>query len=173
MFLLYDILQLRRSSFGNSILVKQCDWKSAEWDIRALTIDQLQEAAKSIAEGRPVDNPAIQRLQRSLLTIGMQVPESFAQKLKRRSEIKGLIGRYGMPGFWITINPSDLQNSLVLRLAGHTYSGNDLPTATAAIRQTTATSNPVAVAEFFHHTCKAVFEGLLGTNTAALSYHSE
>ena len=173
MFLLYDILQLRRSSLGNSILVKRRDWKSAERDIRSLTVVQLQEAAKSIAEGRPVDNPAIQRLQRSLLTIGMQVPESFAQKLKRRSEIKGLIGRYGMPAFWITINPSDLQNPLVLRLAGHTYSGNDLPTATAAIRQATATSNPVAVAEFFHHTCKAVFEGLLGTNTGRVGILGE
>jgi hypothetical protein len=173
MFLLYDILQLRRSSLGNSILVKRRDWKSAERDIRSLTVDQLQEAAKSIAEGRPIHNPAIQRLQRSLLTIGMQVPESFAQKLRRRSEIKGLIGRYGMPAFWITINPSDLQNPLVLRLAGHTYSGNDLPTATAAIRQATATSNPVAVAEFFHHTCKAVFEGLLGTNTGRVGILGE
>jgi hypothetical protein len=32
----------------------------------------------------------------------MQVPESFTQKLKRRSEIKGLIGRHGMPAFWLT-----------------------------------------------------------------------
>jgi hypothetical protein len=82
MFLLYDILQLRRSSLGNSILVKRRDWKSAERDIHSLTVVQLQEAAKSIAEEWPVDNPAIQRLQRSLLTIGMQVPESFAQAPK-------------------------------------------------------------------------------------------
>ncbi|KAH9203939.1 hypothetical protein DL95DRAFT_273054, partial [Leptodontidium sp. 2 PMI_412] len=55
----------------------------------------------------------IQRLQRNIVAIGMQVPESFSQKLKRRSEIKGLIVRDGMPAFWITINLSDLRNPLV------------------------------------------------------------
>jgi hypothetical protein len=39
MFLLYDILQLRRSPLGNSIFVKRRDWKSAERDIRSLTVD--------------------------------------------------------------------------------------------------------------------------------------
>ena len=76
-------------------------------------MDQLQEAAKAVSEGRLVENPTIQRLQRSILTIGMQVPESFAQKVKRRSEIKGLIARYGMPAFWLTINPSDLRIDLI------------------------------------------------------------
>jgi helitron helicase-like protein/PIF1-like helicase len=165
MYLIYDVLQLRRSSLGNSLLVKRRDWESAERDIASLTVDQLQEAAKAVSEGRLVENPTIQRLQRSILTIGMQVPESFAQKVKRRSEIKGLIARYGMPAFWLTINPSDLKNPLVLRLAGITYSADALPAATAAIRQATATSNPVAVAQFFHHTCKGVFNGLLGTDT--------
>ena len=122
MYLVYDDLQLRRSSLGNSLLVKRRDWESAERDIASLTVDQLQEAAKAVSEGRLVENPTIQRLQRSILTIGMQVPESFAQKVKRRSEIKGLIARYGMPAFWLTINPSDLKNPLVLQLAGITYS---------------------------------------------------
>ena len=165
MYLVYDVLQLRKSSLGNSLLVKRCDWESAERDIASLTVEQLQEAAKAVSEGRLVVNPTIRRLQRSILTIGMQVPESFAQKVKRRSEIKGLVARYGMPAFWMTINPSDLRNPLVLQLAGITYSADAFPAATAAIRQATATSNPVAVAQFFHHTCKGVFDGLLGTDT--------
>ena len=144
MYLVYDVLQLRRSSLGNSLLVKRCDWESAEHDIASLTVEQLQEAAKAISEGRLIENPTIQRLQRSILTIGMQVPESYAQKLKRRSEIKGLIARYGMPAFWLTINPADLKNPLVLQLAGIAYSADTLPAAAAAIREATATSNPVA-----------------------------
>ncbi|CZR52918.1 uncharacterized protein PAC_02795 [Phialocephala subalpina] len=95
--------------------------------------------------------------------VGMQVPESFSQKLKMRSEIRGLIVRHGMPAFWMTINPSDLRNPLVLYLAGVEYSEDALPAATAALRRATATSNPVAVAQFFHHTCKGVFDGLLGS----------
>jgi hypothetical protein len=30
-----------------------------------------------------------------------------------------------MPAFWLTINPADLQNPLVLILAGALYSGGD------------------------------------------------
>jgi hypothetical protein len=61
----------------------------------------------------------------------------------------------------LTINPSDLRNPLVLQLAGITYSADALPAATAAIRQATATSNPVVVAQFFHHTCNGVASSAL------------
>lgn len=73
-----------------------------------------------------------------------------------------------MPAFWVTINPSDLRNPLVLILAGREYSGDNLPTANAAIREAAATSNPVAVAEFFHHVCKAILDGLFATNTGRI-----
>ena len=68
-----------------------------------------------------------------------------------------------MPGFWITINVSDLRNPLVVILAGVEYSGDIFAAANEAIRHAAATSNPVAVAESFHHVCKAVLEGLLAT----------
>src|SRR5947207_2789700 len=110
MYLLYDVLQLRSSSLGNTLLVKRRNWRKTEDDIASLTIDQLENAAKIIADGGTIDNPAILRLQRNMVTIGMQVPGSFSQKLMMRSQIKGLIVRDGMPAFWITINPSDLRN---------------------------------------------------------------
>lgn len=98
----------------------------------------------------------------------MQVPGFFGKKLRMRSEIRGLITRYGMPAFWITINLSDLRNPLVLVLAGVEYSGDIFTTANAAIRETAATSNPVAVAEFFHHIFKAILDGLFATNTGRI-----
>ena len=51
-----------------------------------------------------------------------------------------------MPAFWITINPSDLKNLLVLLLAGIEYSREFFSKATLAIYNAIATSNPVAVA---------------------------
>lgn len=148
MYLLYDVIQLRKSSMGNAVLVKRQNWQSATDDIASLTVSQLQDAAKAVATGQTIDDPIIGRLLRNIEAIGMQVPGSFAQKLRMRSEIRGLIARYGMPAFWITINPSGLRNPLVLILAGVEYSGNDLATVNATIREATATSNPVAVAKF-------------------------
>jgi hypothetical protein len=168
MYLLYDVLQLRSSSLGKAFLVKHRNWKAAEEDVASLIIERLEDAAKILADGGVIDDPLIQRLQQNIVTIGMQVPESFSQKLKRRSEIKGLIVRHGMPDFWMTINPSDLRHPLVLTLAGVEYSGDAFPTANAAIRQAIATSNPVAVAQFFYHTCKGIFDGLLGSNSGRI-----
>jgi hypothetical protein len=78
-----------------------------------------------------------------------------------RSQARGLTVGEGMLGIWLTLNPSDLQNPLVLILAGVEYDSEAFPAATAAIRQAVATSNPVAVAQFFHYTCKAILDGLL------------
>src|SRR6267378_1932906 len=163
MYLLYDVIQLRRSSLANSILIKRQHWRSTIKDISLLTVDQLLNAAKALAAGGKIEDPRVKRLQKNLISIAKHVPGSFAQKLVMRSNIRGIIVRYGMPGFWITINPSDLRNPLVVILAGVEYSGDIFAAANAAIRHAAATSNPVAVAEFFHHVCKAVLEGLLAT----------
>jgi hypothetical protein len=101
MYLLYDVLQLQKSALGNMLLVKRRDWRSAMDDIASLTVEQLQDAARAAAAGQPVACRKIRRLLRDLTVIGMQVPQSHSQKLKMRSQIKGLIVRYGMPAFWI------------------------------------------------------------------------
>ncbi|KAL5335625.1 hypothetical protein BJX70DRAFT_311391 [Aspergillus crustosus] len=61
----------------------------------------------------------------------------------------------------MTINPSDLQNPLVLLLARIQYSSDSFQTATPTFQQTIATSNPVAVTRFVHYTCRAMLDGLL------------
>jgi hypothetical protein len=71
--------------------------------------------------------------------------------------------RFGMPAFWITINPSDLRSPLVIILAGVEYSDDILSASNSAIRGATATSNLVAVASFFHYICTAVLEGLFAS----------
>jgi hypothetical protein len=58
-------LQLRSSSLGNALLVKRRNWRSAEDDIASLTTDQLEDAAKVVADGSVSDDPVIQRLQRN------------------------------------------------------------------------------------------------------------
>jgi hypothetical protein len=168
MYLLYDVIQLRQSSLGHTLLVKRQNWRSVRDDIASLTVDQLQDAARAVSDGQAIDNPIIRRLQRDLTTIGMRVPESFSQKLMMRSQIRGVIVRGGMPAIWVTINPSDLRNPLVLILAGIQYTGDALPAANAAIRHAAATSNPVAVAQFFNHVCKAIFDGLIQSQTGQI-----
>ncbi|KUL82104.1 hypothetical protein ZTR_10073 [Talaromyces verruculosus] len=163
MYLMYDMIQLRNSSLGNNLLIKRSQWSSVTRDIQTLSTLRLQDAAEKLTAGQITDDPTIRRLLKNITAISVQVPGSYFQKLRMRSEIRGLIVREGMPAFWMTINPSDLQNPLVLILAGTQNASGSLPTATAAVRQKLAISDPVAVARFFDLTCQALLDGLLGS----------
>jgi hypothetical protein len=163
MYLIYDVLQIRKSSLANKLLLERRHWPSATDDIASLTEDRLRDALKDLDSNHEINDPVISRLLFIMKSIAMWVPGSFAQKLRMRSEIRGLIVRFGMPAFWLTINPSDLRNPLVLILAGVEYSEDILSASNSAVRAATATSNPVAVAAFFHHVCTAVFDGLLAS----------
>ena len=138
-------------------------WPSTIDDISSLTEDQLRNALQELDTNHEINDPVVGRLLHVMKSIAMWVPGSFAQKLRMRSEIRGLIIRFGMPAFWITINPSDLRSPLVITLAGVEYSEDILSASNSAIRGATATSNPVAVASFFHHVCTAVIEGLFAS----------
>ncbi|KAJ5370019.1 uncharacterized protein N7496_006111 [Penicillium cataractarum] len=165
MYLLYDIIQLRNSCLGNSLLIKRSQWTSVTRDLNSLNIDRLQRAATALATNRVTTDPLVRRLLKNITAIGVHVPGSFFHKLQMRAELRGLLVREGMPAFWLTINPSDLHNPLVLILAGVQCSSSLSSSVASAVRSVTATSDPVSVARFFHYTCKAVLDGLLGSKT--------
>ncbi|KAI1829024.1 hypothetical protein DTO027I6_10052 [Penicillium roqueforti] len=168
MYLLYDVIQLRGASLGNSLLVIRHHWRSVSRDIECLTVVKLKNAAEALAAGRNVEDPTIKRLLRHIAIIGVRVPGSFSQKMLLRSQARGLTVREGMLAIWLTLNPSDLQNPLVLILAGIEYDSAVFPAAAAAVRQAVVTSNPVAVAQFFHHTCKGILDGLLRSESGGI-----
>lgn len=67
-----------------------------------------------------------------------------------------------MPVFWITINPADLWYLLVIRLAEvEIILGEETQSVFA---RTTAIINLIAVAKFFHLTCKTLFVSLLAVS---------
>ncbi|KAL1977393.1 hypothetical protein VTN31DRAFT_252 [Thermomyces dupontii] len=99
-----------------------------------------------------------------MVQIGMRVPGSFSERLRCRSEIRGMFVRYGMPWIWLTVNPSDLRDPLVLKLAGEDVSPSMSASDLSRLRQKVALPNPVVVAEFFGRMCKAVLDGQLQGN---------
>lgn len=54
-------------------------------------------------------------------------------------------------------------------LAGVEFSRDVFIAANAAIREAIAISNPIAVAEFFYHVYKAIFDGLFASNIGHIS----
>ena len=146
-------------------MVKRKDWESTQAAITTLTFDRLAAAAKSVHETNTHNDPTIRLLEGQIQTIASQVPQSFARAQNMRVHMRALFVSHGVPAFWMTINPADLKNPLVLKLAGVELSSDDLSPEAQRVRQTTANMNPVAVAQFFHQICTGVFDALLATGT--------
>jgi len=161
LYLLYDVLQRRNAALGNSIVVKRKDWEAAHEAISSLTFNRLEAAAKSVQETGTHNDPTIQQLERQVQSIASHVPQSFALMRAARVHIRALFVSSGMPAFWLTVNPADLNSPIVLILAGVALSCDELATEARRIRRVTALMNPVAVAQFFHHICAGLFDALL------------
>ncbi|KAH9203479.1 hypothetical protein DL95DRAFT_503334 [Leptodontidium sp. 2 PMI_412] len=75
-------------------------------------------------------------------------PESFGEKMRFRNLIFGKIARLGLPLIWFTLNPKDIGNIFVVRLAGEEISLDELGVKTKLLQLTI--KNPSLVAQFFH-----------------------
>jgi hypothetical protein len=75
-------------------------------------------------------------------------PESFGEKMRFRNLIFGKIARLRLPLIWFTLNPKDIGNIFVVRLAGEEVS-LDEPGVKSKLLQLTI-KNPSLVAQFFH-----------------------
>ncbi|WP_375449088.1 hypothetical protein [uncultured Nostoc sp.] len=104
-------------------------------------------------------------LERQVQIVASKTPHCFAKCANQAIHIKALMLSDGMPVLWITINPSDLQSTLVLILAGMRYEDNGVNNSAEAFARMTATMNPVAVARFFEATCRGIFEHLLAAGS--------
>ncbi|KAH8742199.1 hypothetical protein F5882DRAFT_246044, partial [Hyaloscypha sp. PMI_1271] len=98
---------------GNSLQARREDWARVQEDLLGLSSDTIKQAAEQMKAGVPMRDPIIVRLMENLRLISSFNPESFGQKLSMRHEILGQISRWGIPAWWVTINPSDLRNSIV------------------------------------------------------------
>ncbi|KAJ6118382.1 hypothetical protein N7471_013849 [Penicillium samsonianum] len=145
MYLIYDVLQIRKSSLGNKLVLQRRHWSSTTGDISSLTEDRLRAALRDLENLHEVKDPPVSRLLHVMKAIAM------SHRL------------FWNACFWITINPSDLRSPLVIILAGIEYSDDILSASNSVIRDATATSNPGAVASFFHSVCTAVLEGLFAS----------
>jgi hypothetical protein len=79
MHLIYDVLQIRKASIANKLLLQRRHWPSVTDHISSLTEDQLRDALQDLDTDHEINNPVICRLPHVIKTIAMCVPGSFAQ----------------------------------------------------------------------------------------------
>ena len=103
---------------------------------------------------KPLENlmhacqPAIHSLITNMRIISSFKPEFFGEKMKFRDLIFGKNGRLGLPLIWFTLNPKDIGNTFVVRLAGEEISLDETGVKSKLLQLTI--KNPSLVAQFFH-----------------------
>ena len=146
-----------------NIIVKRGDWTKKSKDIHSLTTQELHTATEQLKNNLPVTIKPVFSLLSSCTTIGQYIPLSHENRQRMRSNIKANIIRFGLPAIWLTINPSDLAHPMLCRIAGVSLSPrlNWTPSQIQALKAKTATTNPVASAEFFHRMITSFYDTLV------------
>ena len=117
-------------------------------ELSRLSADDLQRAAQEFNDRKKISNPSIYSLITNMRIISSFNLESFGEKMKFRNLIFGKIARLGLPLIWFTLNPKDIGNIFVIRLAGEEISLDELGIKSKLLRLTI--KNPSLVAQFFH-----------------------
>ncbi len=159
MYLVYDIMQHRSASLGYSLLVKSKQWTETQSLISNISHAELCEVVKAVRSTNTCTHPGILALERQVQLVATHVPHSYAKCFQYRLQMLVLMVTKGMPPFWATFNPSDLRCPIVLWLASVDVGCSE--STTLAFCYATTTINPVAVATFFHETCRGIFDYLL------------
>ncbi|RDL37298.1 uncharacterized protein BP5553_04731 [Venustampulla echinocandica] len=114
MFYIYDLIIIRQATFGNYLQAKNGYWARATTDIARLSGDDLHRAADEFMNGEKISNPPIYSLITNMRIISSFNPEFFGEKMRFRNLI---FGKIGIPLVWFTLNPKDIGNILVVKLA--------------------------------------------------------
>jgi hypothetical protein len=161
MYLLYDLLQIRRASFEQTLYVKRQIYQSSLQNLKDISTNDLKKATERVRDHLSLKNSTIFRLLKNIIVIEAFVSHSFNEKLRMRAQIRDVIVRYELSVFWITLNSSNLQNSLILKLIDVSISLNLDSSIYTIIRNNTATSNSMIVARFFNIVIQTFFDALL------------
>jgi hypothetical protein len=130
-FVLFNVLQRHRVSQGASQsmrlgcyvdLAEHLDHLSGpalETCLKDLQQAQRRGKFPSVHDCKDIETrSALGRMFRELNTIGGRLPLTDSSKRTARNEMYAMMIRHGLPDFFITINPMDVNSTIVCHLAG-------------------------------------------------------
>lgn len=102
LFLLYDVINRRRSGLGYHLLKKTRFWEETHAQVDSLSLEDLNKAAAEIKTTGKCTNPAILTLERYVQIVASRSPHSFAKCAEQNLFIRSLMISDGMSTVWIT-----------------------------------------------------------------------
>lgn len=176
MFVLFKIIQTRERVTNTTFMFKSVVSSYAQNRINSFTAADLKLALRGLSyhdkEGKITqeDRIRLSPLLQDIQTIGKHTKGSIWERGAARAKMLGLVTKHGLPTYFLTLNPSDINNPLVA--FWHQGSGTDfnLDNLTNIGRTYPATkerammvaNDPLHAAQMFHISVKAFLEAVLG-----------
>lgn len=157
-FVYFNISQKKNISNNIRFKVPQMRYNQIIKDLLAVDVNRLT-ALRSSCRREPNYRPTdpyevnILRLLSRITMVGSNIVGSAAYKVAMRNEIRAMINYKGTPTFFITLNPSDIDNPLVRFFAGDNIRLEDIARGEDMnkwSRALFAARNPASCAIFFH-----------------------
>ncbi|THU98177.1 hypothetical protein K435DRAFT_623427, partial [Dendrothele bispora CBS 962.96] len=180
MFVIHNILLVRRSSSRTRLAVQRSWWPFAAQamdnvddatlvDFRDHLIDKKNRKDASPVKPKSKGEEAIMKLLRHVQYVDDHVDGSMGNVAMMREQIRAITRTAGTPSLFFTPNPADGHNPIVSYLAGKdinidTLFSNPDSRFTSTDRLRTLAENPVAGASFFHLMVEEFIGKFLGVN---------
>ena len=128
--------------------------------LESLTPEELTDAAAEAEAHRPISDPRIKELLKSIARVGGTAPSSDDKKSYLLAQLKASMVYHGCPFIFFTINPGERHSPIALYYAGEQIDVNDFNPAayTSSDRLKTMLKNPLAVVEYFHNMIKTIID---------------
>ncbi len=119
MFVTFNIIQRQEARKKMNLLIRAKDFKSFSFELSKLTIEDFEKAESIIKNNwNGTINPIIKKLLQKVQSASAKVQGSRAAQRLRRNDIRAYLIAFGPPTFFITINPADIHNPLLLKIGG-------------------------------------------------------
>ncbi|KAG1781405.1 hypothetical protein EV702DRAFT_962882, partial [Suillus placidus] len=169
-FVLLNIVQHRQAHLQTYFTVGKSSFDSVARKLTRVTPSLLECLAVELEQERKLSNPspeerdALQLLQQ-VNTLSARIPGSQASKIHVRNEIRNYYGYFGLPHIFFTFNPSPVHSPIFQVMFGDkTVDLSDrfpvMPNGRE--RALRLAKDPVAAANFYEFSFRALFRFLLG-----------
>jgi hypothetical protein len=159
--------QIQRAECRNRInlMIRRKDFNNFAKEFKFIKQEDIQKAVDIFIKTNKIEmSSTIGKLLSRVQSASVKVQGSKASLYDRRMDMKSYIIHWGLPLFYLTINPADAHHPLFLFMAGESISLNSLTIKNSFQRMNIVKQNPYTQAKFFDKIMKSFIEYILCFN---------
>lgn len=182
MFIVFNILQRREVLLRSSLKVKKNSFARVASEFSKVPLTAVSSVCAKLAENdfsAPMtkDELTVMSLMKEVNLVTSSVPGSSSSRVNMRNQLRATMLEHGLPSFYLTVNPADVDNPIVSFLAGDEIDLDKLlpdDTPSSNWNQSVLVArNPCVASKFFNLYMKAFIKVLLGFDPKVRSYTDE